>query len=442
MADRALIARELAAFLLAGAWTKGRLLARTRQYIGNSAPKALQRLIEHVFALVETPYPPAPDELARMLMASRDFDVAARRMLRADRPLQLALHSPKFAPCRSLAGLPVPKLETPGDLAAWLGLPMELVDWLADTRRGHAHAATTQLQHYSYTFVPKRIGAPRLIEAPKARLKAVQRRILHEILDHLPPHSSAHGFVRGRSCISGAQLHVGEYIVVRLDLRRFFSSIGSARVHGLFRSIGYPWAAARLLTGLCTTCTPAKTLAALTDWRERQEYTAPHLPQGAPTSPTLANLCAWRLDNRLTGLGRRLGINYSRYADDLCFSGGRAFAKHMPRFLSLVGTIVGEEGFALNGRKTSLLRANAAQRVTGIVVNQHVNVAREQYDALKSILHNCRVSSDPTTQNRDSHPDFKAHLDGRIGWVEQVNPHRGRKLRLMFDQIKWASARA
>ena len=434
MADRALIARELAAFLLAGAWTKGRLAARAQQYLGKGAPKALRRLIDDVLASVETPYPLAPHDLARALMASKAFDVAARRVLRAERPPRIVLHPPAFAPIAALAGLPVPKLEAPGDLAAWLELPTEQVDWLADARRGHARAANAQLQHYSYAFVPKRIGAPRLIESPKPRLKALQRRILHEILDHVPRHLRACGFVRGRSCISGAQLHCGEAVVVRLDLQRFFPSIQAARVHGLFRALGYPWATARLLTGLCT---PAATLADIQDWRVRKEYTAPHLPQGAPTSPALANLCAWRLDQRLSGLARRLGINYSRYADDLCFSGDHAFAKGMPKFLSLVEGIVGEEGFALNADKTRIMRASSTQRVTGVVVNQHVNVARGEYDALKATLHNCRTSADPATQNREGHPDFRAHLDGRINWIEQLNPHRGLKLRLIFDQIRW-----
>ncbi|MGE0045876.1 MAG: reverse transcriptase family protein [Hyphomonadaceae bacterium] len=377
--------------------------------------------------------------MARALVASNAFDVAARRLLRAEQPPRIVLHAPAFAPTAALTGLPVPKLEAPGDLAAWLELPMEQVDWLADVRRGHARAATTQLQHYSYTFVAKRVGAPRLIESPKPRLKSVQRRILHEILDCVPPHLRAHGFVRGRSCISGAQLHAGEYVVVRLDLRRFFPSIQSARVHGLFRAIGYPWATARLLTGLCTTCTPAMTLAAIPDWRARREYAAPHLPQGAPTSPALANLCAWRLDQRLSGAARRLGINYSRYADDLCFSGDRQFARGISGFLSLVETIVAGEGFALNTNKTRIMRASSTQRVTGVVVNQHVNAARGDYDALKATLYNCRTSGDPAAQNREGHSDFKAHLDGRINWVEQLNPLRGLKLRRIFNQIRWGA---
>ncbi|HWA20785.1 MAG TPA: reverse transcriptase family protein [Caulobacterales bacterium] len=437
MADRALIARELAAFLLSGAWTKRRLQARAKQYLGKGAPRALTQLIDDALAAVTAPYPPAPDYLARTLMESRSFDIAARRLLRTNQPLKVLLHSPVFAPVPAFAGLPVPKLERPGDLAAWLGLPIDKIEWLADIRRGHARAATSPLQHYSYTFAPKREGPPRLIESPKPQIKAVQRRILREILDHAPTHPSAHGFVKRRSCISGAQRHAGEHVVVRLDLKRFFPRVQAMRVHGLFRAIGFPWASACLLTGLCTTCTPSAALAAIGDWQVRQEYAAPHLPQGAPTSPALANLCAWRLDQRLSGLARRLGVNYSRYADDLTFSGDHAFARTMSGFLSTVETIVREEGFALNTSKTRVMHASSAQRVTGIVVNKHVNAARTDYDALKAILHNCKTSGDPAAQNRASHPDFKLHLEGRIGWVEQINPHRGLKLRLIFDQINW-----
>lgn len=439
MADRASIARELAAILLAGVWNRRRLIARGRQYLGASSSKTAGRLVDDVLACVTTPYAPPPRALARILMDSKSFAVAVRRKLRSNQPRPLALRASVFAPIAAFAGLPVQKLDTPGDLARWLEISTERLDWLADAQSSHERAAKQALQHYAYAFVPKQIGPPRLLEAPKSQLKAIQRRILHEILDHVPPHPSAHGFVRGRSCISGAQRHAGEYVVVRLDLRRFFPGIQAARVHGLFRAIGYPWATARSLAGLCTTRTPSAVLAGFQDWRAQQDYGARHLPQGAPSSPALANLCAWRLDSRLNGLAKSLNVNYSRYADDLCFSGDRVFAKTLPGFLSVVQTIVEEEGFALNPEKTKISYASSAQRVTGIVVNQHVNAPRRDFDALKAILHNC-LKGDPALQNRERHPDFKAHLDGRIGWVEQLNPRRGQKLRAIFDQIAWPSA--
>jgi hypothetical protein len=278
MADRALIARELAAALLGGVWTRRRLVSRCNKFLGKRAPKTVRRLIDHVLLRVPTAYPPSPQVLAQILESSPYLDASARRLLRADRLTSRVLRSAVFTPIPALADLPVPKLATPGDLAAWLELPIAHLDWFADTRGGNRRAEAPALEHYTGTFVPKRSGPPRLLEAPKPRLKAVQRRILHEMLDHIAPHPSAHGFVRGRSCISGAKLHAGEHVVVKLDLRRFFPSIQAARIHRVFRAIGYPWAVARLLTGLCTTRTPAAVLTPLNDWHARKDYAAPHLP--------------------------------------------------------------------------------------------------------------------------------------------------------------------
>jgi hypothetical protein len=280
------------------------------------------------------------------------------------------------------------------------------------------------LQHYRYALVPKPSGGVRLLEAPKARLKAVQRRILHEILDQVPVHGAAHGFVGGRSCLTGAQIHAGEKVVAAFDLAGFFPSIGRARVHGLFRRLGYPWAVARLLAGLCTTVTPAGVVA------EREIYGVPHLPQGAPTSPALANLLAWRLDTRLAGLARAAGANYTRYADDLAFSGETV------GFGAVVEQIVREEGFTLNPAKSRVMRAQARQMVTGIVVNAHCNVPRAEFDALKAQLFNC-ARHGPAEQNRDGVPDFKRHLEARVAWVAQVNPWRAEKLWALFDRIQW-----
>jgi hypothetical protein len=164
----------------------------------------------------------------------------------------------------------------------------------------------------------------------------------------------------------------------------------------------------------------------------------PHLPQGAPTSPALANLLAWTLDRRLHGLARAADANYTRYADDLAFSGDARFANGLERFRKSVATIVNEEGFCLNAAKTRIMPRSTRQRVTSIVVNQHCNVARSEFDTLKAILHNC-ASAGPVGQNRGEVPDFRRHLDGRITWVEQINPRRGAKLRGLFERIDWSS---
>ncbi|HEY1711247.1 MAG TPA: reverse transcriptase family protein [Rhizomicrobium sp.] len=335
----------------------------------------------------------------------------------------------------------MPPIATAGDLAEWLGLSIAQLDWFADTKRQHASAQDSALRHYRYTFVFKRSGLPRLLEAPKPRLKDIQRRILHEILDHAPIHACAHGFAKGRSCLSSASVHASEAIVLSLDLCDFFSTVPSDRIHGLFRSIGYPWSVAHLLTGLCTTVTPRHVLAESDegrafDWHARNLLSGPHLPQGAPTSPALANLCAWKLDQRLNGLANRFDAHYTRYADDLTFSGDDRLARAAKAVLAAIEAIVRDEGFALNRGKTRIMPSQTRQKVTGIVVNTHTNIARPDYDRLKAVLYNCKRNG-PVAENRSAYSDFRSHLNGKVTWVENVNPARGAKLRTLFDSIAW-----
>jgi hypothetical protein len=150
----------------------------------------------------------------------------------------------------------------------------------------------------------------------------------------------------------------------------------------------------------------------------------------------LANLACYRLDGRLAALAKRLEANYSRYGDDLAFSGDRDFADRAPAFIKAVSRIAEESGFALNPRKQRIMRQGSRQQLLGQVVNQHVNVPRESYDRLKAILFNC-ARFGPASQNRKSLADFRAHLEGRISWVEHCNPHRGLRLRLLFEEIAW-----
>ena len=153
-----------------------------------------------------------------------------------------------------------------------------------------------------------------------------------------------------------------------------------------------------------------------------------------PPSPALANLVAWRLDVRLAGLARSFGAVYTRYADDMTFSGDAEFASKSASLVDAVATIVGDEGYRLNQRKTRVMTQASRQQVTGIVVNEHLNVPRASYDALKAILTNCRRNG-LDAENRDGHADFRAHLAGRVGWVESLNPARGRRLRAILDTL-------
>ncbi len=231
MLSRRLIADGLAATLLAGVWSPRPMEARAADYLGDATKRWQKRLVADLLKALHTAYPPSPAALARALLKSAYFERAAAIVLRQETPPPLALDPPAFAPALPFAAMHPPRLETIGDLARWLSIRVERLDWFADEKRQHGRTDIPILQHYNYRFVAKRSGgAPRLIEAPKAQLKALQKRLLTEILNLAPVHPNAHGFVRGRSCLSGAQLHAGEHVVVCADLKNFFPSIRACRI--------------------------------------------------------------------------------------------------------------------------------------------------------------------------------------------------------------------
>lgn len=335
----------------------------------------------------------------------------------------------------------LPRLTTDLELAEWVRLPLERLEWFADTGGMERRVRSEKLRHYRYRRLVKPSGGMRVIEIPKPRLKALQRAVLDEIVGRIAPHDAVHGFRRGRSIATNAQRHVGQEVVVRLDLEDFFPSITVARVRGVLTAVGYPRRVAELLAGLCTNAVPSEVLEGLpTGSRDatmqRLTYAAPHLPQGGPCSPALANLVAYRLDCRLTGLSRAAGATYTRYADDLVFSGGRQLARSVKRFATSVAATVMEEGFTVNFRKTRVMRQAHQQLVAGVVVNRHPNMDRREYDRLKAILTNC-VRHGAETQNRGGHPQWREHLHGRVAHVASINPQRALRLRELLEQIDW-----
>jgi retron-type reverse transcriptase len=434
------LARRLAQTVLAGRWSSTDIAERIATVLNCRRPrKWMSRVSERIIRVF------GPD-------ATLPLERTLARFLAGDRDVENWEESSEYAPFISLLDLPRPtmtpagrlqptaavrELTTPGDVAHWLDLTPPQLDWLADCHGREAQRPVGPLRHYYYLAVAKPSGKQRLLEIPKSRLKAIQQSILHEILDCIPPHPVAHAFRSGHSTVTCASGHVGQRVVLRIDLREFFPSISSRRVMALFRTIGYPERVARLLTGLCTNTAPDDVLEELNPGCQRNSPQAvPHLPQGAPTSPALANLCAFRLDCRLAGLARKMEIHYSRYADDLIFSGDRRFEKSLAKFRIMVCAIVLNEGFQIRRRKTRVMRSGTRQEVAGVVVNQRVNVARDEYDQLKAILFNC-ARHGTRSQNRDDRDNFREHLRGRISYVQMINPARGAKLSALFNRIRW-----
>ncbi len=312
----------------------------------------------------------------------------------------------------------LPPLDKPRQLAEALGLSIRELRWMTY----HRDAATGL--HYRRFTVPKADGSGREIWAPLPRLKAAQRWILREIVEHLPVHGAAHGFLPGRSILSNAAVHTGARILLNMDLKDFFPTVSFRRVKGVFRNAGYREQIATLLALLCTE-SPRKVVT----HDDKTYYIAlgPRcLPQGAPTSPALTNTLCMRLDRRLSGLARKYGWRYTRYADDLTFSLPEKH-KGAPKLGALMGgvkMIVADEGFALHPDKTRVKRKGGAQKVTGLVVNgdKGPRVPRTIKRRLRAALHNLKQGK-PLPEG-ESLP----HLAGYAAFVFMSEPELGAQL--------------
>jgi len=335
----------------------------------------------------------------------------------------------------------VPTFNSVEELASYFSTTPNTIFWLS------AVANTSHpSKHYASNWIRKRVGH-RLIESPLPKLKHLQRQILSDILDPIPVSNSAHGFCKKRNTKSFVAMHAGRGVCLKMDLKQFFPSIESRRVGGIFRSLNFPRSVTRVLTGLCTTIAKPEDIEQLRSMSTSGQqlnrlYARRHLPQGAPTSPKLANLVAFRLDRRLDGLVRPFDGRYSRYADDLLFSFPRDYARdrqcrnRLRRLSNQIAAIAIQEGFEVNFRKTRVMFQSQRQMATGLTLNKKPNCPRRKYELLKAILHNC-ISAGPDSQNRDGHPNFQAHLLGQIEWIAYLNQTRGQKLREQFRQIQW-----
>lgn len=303
------------------------------------------------------------------------------------------------------------------DVAAALGISIARLRWLTY----HRHGAT--LVHYHRYGIPKKTGGIRAISAPKPALDAAQRAILEKVLAKLAPSEVAHGFVAERSVVSNASPHVGRAVVVNLDLRDFFPSISFRRVKGLFQKLGYNEHVSVVLALLVTE--PPRVPALLDGKSMHVALGERVLPQGACTSPAITNAICRRLDARLGGIARALGYRYTRYADDLTFSGDDP--QKLAPLLGVVRKAIVSEGFVEHGDKTRVMRKGARQEVTGVVVNRKLSLPREERRALRALLENC-ARHGLASQNREEREDFPAYLRGKVAWACMVDPTLRAKL--------------
>lgn len=232
-------------------------------------------------------------------------------------------------------------------------------------------------EKYASFEIPRKGGGLRTIRVPSPPLKLLQRRlnrILQELFILRPP---VHGFVRGRSVVSNARRHQNQHWVLNFDLEDYFGSINFGRVRGVF--MAWPWSLPNEV---------ATAIAQLCCFQNQ-------LPQGAPTSPVVSNMIAFRLDNALAAVARKFGCRFTRYADDITISSNdgdfpaeiAAAPKGKVTLSTAVSKLVAENGFRVNVKKTRLASAFRRQTVTGLVVNRRVNPPREFVRQIRAMIH-------------------------------------------------------
>lgn len=275
---------------------------------------------------------------------------------------------------------------------------LDLLNYIKPTLYGEKSIAFTERQlnyfslsshkkkQYRQFFIPKKNGTLRTIDAPVATLKHIQA-CLNVALQLLhTPHYACNGFITGKSIVDNARLHVAKKFVYNLDLKDFFPSIDQKRVwaclllppFNLGNSPERKQIANRIAI-LC--CAPLKKTAS------EQVQIKSVLPQGAPTSPFLTNVVSQKLDRRLQGVANRFQLSYSRYADDITFSSNKNFFSEDSEVVAEIVRIIKDQNFAVNGEKVRLQSSDFRQEVTGLIVNEKVNVPKKYIRQLRQWIY-------------------------------------------------------
>jgi retron-type reverse transcriptase len=322
------------------------------------------------------------------------------------------------------AGLPV--LHRAEEMAAAMKISLGQLRFLAYARR------VSSVSHYKRFQIPKKSGGMRQISAPMPRLKRAQEWVLRNILEKVPLHDAAHGFRRGRSIVSNATPHAGTDVVVNLDLQDFFPTITYRRIRGVFRKLGYCEQVATILALLCSE--PQVDTVQLDGRTYHVARGERFLPQGAPTSPAITNLLCRRLDARLSRVAATLGFRYTRYADDLTFSASGESAANVGRILRRVRYVVEQEDLRVHPDKTRVWRRGRRQEVTGLVVNQRVNVSRQLLRRFRATLFQIEKDG-PEDKRWGSSSNVLRSIYGFANFVAMVDAARGRPFRERVQAI-------
>lgn len=276
----------------------------------------------------------------------------------------------------------------------------------------------TQLQFPCYNvFIICGRRKEREITAPSLKLKLRQRWILDEILMKIPLSECCHGFVTGKSIVTNAEKHIGKKQILSVDIEDFFPSIKEEQVIQVFKDMGYSKSAAARLAIICCF--------------EEQ------LPQGAPSSPYLANLTCRDMDNEFLQISQKYGLTYTRYADDMTFSADVDLHFMLP----VIKETIEKYGFSINSNKTRIYKENERKLITGLLVREDgLRVPKKFKRRLKQEIYYCKKFGVSThLENTDSEKtvNFKEYLYGKAYYIKMVEPEIGEYFLKQLDDIQW-----
>lgn len=311
----------------------------------------------------------------------------------------------------------LPLINSVEDLAKLMEASVQTLRFLSYNRD------VSNVNHYKQFQIPKKTGGFRKISAPMPKLKAAQHWILGSILNKLPIHINAHGFAEKKSIVTNAKPHLNKQVMINIDLKNFFPSVHYPRVKGMFRSLGYNEKIATILALISTESEmdeiemDGKTYFVKSGDRK--------LPQGAPTSPAITNYLCRRLDARFTGLAKKYGFEYTRYADDLTFSAAEYDEATLKKFIGFVKKTIKSENFTIHPDKFKILRKGAKKEVTGVVVNEKLSVERKKIKKFKALLYQIEKTG-IEGKHWNGSANLLASIKGYANFIHQVDPVKGK----------------
>lgn len=293
-------------------------------------------------------------------------------------------------------------IKTRNDFAKFIGVKLQTLTYLLYIKKID--------NCYNTLEIPKKNGDTRTICVPNKNLKKVQKKLYNKLstyYDEIKTQNNftskiSHGFEKNRSIVTNAEVHKNKRYVVNLDLLDFFPSINFGRVRSYFIKNNY----FEINDDIATI------LAQLTCYKGT-------LPQGAPTSPLIANMICNIMDIRILKIAKKYCLDYTRYADDLTFStNNKYFLNDYDKFLEDIKNIIHRSGFELNSKKTRLLFSNSRQEVTGLVVNKKISVPKEYYKNTRAMAHSLYKNGYFLI---DDEVGTIEQLEGRFSFINQIN---------------------